>query len=127
MRLKRVPVAAAVLGRDAIIWIALIAWIISGAARAETASLRAIAANPVTVQGTATAVTKPTSRAGNPYITLRVQDSDGSSVKVFMFGHPEIKEGDRVEVTGVFEQVKRVRNYTFYNEIDATNIQVSPH
>jgi hypothetical protein len=111
----------------------LLLLLLAGSASAGNVSIRAITGNPaqydhqsVTVLGVATAVAKPTSRAGNPYTTFRVQDADGSSVKVFTFGHPTIKDGDRVEVTGVFEQVKRVRNYTFYNEIDATNVQASP-
>jgi len=80
----------------------------------------------ITIQGTATMVSERISRAGNPYTTSRVQDSTGS-ITIYTRGHPGIRNGDRVEVIGLFQQVKRVGQYTFYNEIEAQNIKrVSP-
>jgi DNA/RNA endonuclease YhcR with UshA esterase domain len=75
----------------------------------------------VTVRGTASAVKETVSRAGNPYATLQVQDKTGG-IKVFTFGHPGIKAGDCVEATGVYQQVKRVGQHIFYNEIEAQNV-----
>jgi hypothetical protein len=75
----------------------------------------------ITVRGTATAVKPTVSRRGNPYTTLRLQDS-GSAITVYMQGHPPATNGERVEVTGVFQTIKRVGSYTFYNEIEAQSI-----
>ena len=43
-------------------------------------------------------------------------------MKVFTFGTPAIKDGDRVEVRGVFQRVKHVGSYTFHDEIDASSV-----
>jgi len=65
---------------------------------------------------------KPTiSRRGNAYTTLQVQDT-GPGITVFTYGHLNIVNGDRVEVTGVFSQIKHVGSYTFYNEIEASSV-----
>ena len=95
----------------------------------EATSIQSIITNPaefdgktVTIQGTAAAVKETTSRAGNAYATLQIQDT-GGAIKVFTWGHPSTRNGDRVEVTGVFQQVKRVGRYTFYNEIEAQSIK----
>jgi len=79
----------------------------------------------ITVQGAAASVKETTSRAGNDYTTFQIQDAAGSAVRVFSWGHPDIIDGDRLEVTGVYQQVKRVGRYTFYNEIDAQSIKPS--
>jgi len=99
-------------------------------ARAGDVSVDSIVKNPVqydhqtvTVRGTASAVKLTTSRAGNSYTTFLVGDANGNSVKVFTFGHPPVANGESVEIVGIFEQVKHVRNYTFYNEIDAQTVR----
>jgi hypothetical protein len=76
----------------------------------------------VAIQGTATTVSERISRIGNPYMTSRVQDSTGS-IAIYARGHPGISNGDRVEVIGLFQRVKRVGRYTFYNEINVQNIK----
>ena len=75
----------------------------------------------VTASGTAQEVSSRTSRRGNPYTTFRLSDQ-GEAVKVFTFGTPAIKDGDRVEVRGVFQRVKQVGAYTFHDEIDASSV-----
>src|SRR6478736_4064270 len=75
----------------------------------------------VTISGTATAVNETISHSGNAYSTFEVQDAD-AAIKVFTWGHPGTKAGDLVQVTGVFQQVKRVRQYTFYNEVEAQSV-----
>jgi hypothetical protein len=75
----------------------------------------------VTIRGTVTEVNETVSHSGNAYSTFQVQDA-GGAIKVFTWGHPRIKSGDRVEVTGMFQQVKRVRQYTFYNQIEAQSV-----
>jgi hypothetical protein len=98
---------------------------------AET-TVASILANPtqfdaktVTVRGTAAAVKPTVSRRGNPYTTLKLQDG-GSGITVYIQGHPSTANGDHVEVTGVFQTIKRVGPYTFYNEIEAYSITPTP-
>src|SRR5712692_1902662 len=95
---------------------------------ASAATVAEIAKNPaafdqktVTVSGTAEQISSRTSRRGNPYTTFRLSDH-GEAVKVFTFGTPPIKDGQRVEVRGVFQRVKQVGRYTFHDEIDASSV-----
>ena len=79
---------------------------------------------PVFVTGTAGEISSRTSRRGNrstTFTTFTLSDQ-GKAVKVFTFGTPAIKDGDRVEVRGVFQRVKQVGVYTFHDEIDASSV-----
>src|SRR5437867_3234358 len=78
----------------------------SSARWASAATVAEIAKNPaafdqktVTASGTAEEISSRTSRRGNPYTTFRLSDQ-GEAVKVFTFGTPAIKDGQRVEVRG---------------------------
>ncbi len=76
----------------------------------------------VTVTGTADEISSRTWRLGNPYTTFRLSDQ-GEAAKVFTVGTPAIKEGQRVEVRGLFlRHVKHVGQYTFHDEIDAWSV-----
>lgn len=93
-------------------------------------SIKAILENPerydgqkVTIQGKVSAIKHRTSKRGNQYTTFDVTDASGGPIKVFTWGWPKISNGDRVEVTGIFQRVKRVGRYIFYNEIEATSIR----
>jgi hypothetical protein len=104
--------------------ILLISW---SADTAET-MVASILANPaqfdgqtVTVRGSAMSVKPTVSRRVNPYTTSQLQDG-GSIITVYTRGHPSNRNGDRVEVTGVFQKEKHVGQYTFHNEIDAHTI-----
>ena len=57
------------------------------------------------------------SHRGNDYETFSLCEK--SCVKVFAWGHPQIREGQRLEVKGTFQAVKRVGQYNFRNEIEA--------
>ncbi len=46
-------------------------------------------------------------------------------MKVFTFGTPAIKDGERVEVRGIFQRVKQVGAYTFHDEIDASSVSAA--
>lgn len=104
--------------------------LVSILAAAAEVSIKALVANPaqfdgqtVTLRGTATAVKATVSRKGNPYTTFQVQDASSAAVRVFAWGHPAVKEGGSVEVVGVFQQVKRVGRYSFYNEVEAQTVR----
>jgi hypothetical protein len=96
----------------------------------EKVSVAALLQNPkrcdgktVIVEGKIISYQEKFSRRGNPYTTFRLEDN-GFSVAVFAWGHIGLKDGLRVRVSGVFQRVKRVGRYTFYNEISAYKIQL---
>lgn len=100
-------------------------------AHAAETTVKAILENPsrydgqeVTVTGKASEVKATISRRGNPYTTFRLTDASGGAMTVYSRGHPDVKSGDAVHVTGTFQRVKRVGQDTFYNQIDAN--QISP-
>ena len=49
---------------------------------------------------TAVAVRETTSQRGNDYTTFKLQNG-GDSLSIFMWGHPPLGNGDRVQVEGV--------------------------
>jgi hypothetical protein len=94
----------------------------------EKVSVAALLQNPErydgkTVIGEITSYQEKFSRRGNPYTTFRLEDN-GFSVAVFARGHLGLKDGLRVQVSGVFQRVKQVGRYTFYNEISADKVQL---
>ncbi len=97
---------------------------------AEKFSLQEILSNPdkydgqeVSVQGKATKIHARTSKKGNDYMTFTLRDESGKGMNIFTFGHPPISDGQKVTVRGIFQKVKRVGKYTFYNEIEAKDIK----
>jgi hypothetical protein len=60
-----------------------------------------------------------TSRAGNDYVLFVLRDG-GKSVKVYGFGkpNPPIKNGMKVEITGIYRVEKKQGNQVFKNEVD---------
>jgi hypothetical protein len=98
----------------------------------QLVSITTLLANPdrydgqvVTVSGAVSAYRERVSRAGNPYTTFRLEEGR-SSVAVFAWGHQGLRDGLRVRVTGVFQKVRRVGRYVFYNEIEAQRIERLP-
>lgn len=96
----------------------------------EAATVLEISANPmlfdgrsVAVEGTADDVLETTSHAGNGYSTFQLRDGAGDAVTVFTWGHPNIRNGNQVQVIGVFQQVRHVGHYTFNDEIDAQSVR----
>lgn len=62
-----------------------------------------------------------TSRSGNKYFTFELVDGK-EHVAVYGKGElkPEPKDGDKVEVTGMYAKERKVGSSTFKNEIDVT-------
>ena len=78
---------------------------------------------PVTLQGTATAVKKNASSQGNNYTLFKLQDPGGcGAVNIFTWGHPKLSNGDDVRVEGVFETVHHQDRSIFYNQVEATKV-----
>ncbi len=116
--------------RRYVVWFGFSLLFVGVLASAAEVSVKALTENPaqfdgqtVTLRGTATALKATTSRTGNDYTTFQVKDSSRAAVRVFSRGHPTMKEGDPVEVVGVFQQVKRVGRSTFYNEVEAQTVR----
>jgi len=82
----------------------------------------------ISVEGYIEKIKQKTSHKGNQYTTFSISDREGNSLKVFLWGwegieKQEIEEGDKVEVEGIFQKVKYVGKYKFYNEIEARKIR----
>lgn len=92
------------------------------------ATARAILAAPerydgqvVTLGGAVTNLNQRVSQRGNAYYTFDLHDATGR-IRVFSFGQAPCSEGGRAVVNGTFETVKRVDQYTFYNEVTASRV-----
>ena len=60
---------------------------------------------------------------GNDYTTVSLVGSLGESINVFIWGHSKIKEGRKAKVLGIYQKVKKMGRYTFYNEIEAIEVK----
>ncbi len=77
----------------------------------------------VSVSGTVSADLKlKTSKAGKDYTTFSLLGDSGRRIKVFIWGRLKLQGGQKVRVTGIYHKVKKVGQYTFRNEIEATEI-----
>ena len=97
---------------------------------AEKVSVQEIIANPdrydgqeVSIQGKATKIKAKTSKKGNEYTTFTLRDESGKGMSIFTYGHLPIRDGQKVTVTGIYQKVKKVGKYTFYNEVEARDIK----
>lgn len=95
--------------------------------------IHSIAADPakfdhqhVTLNGDVADLKEITSHAGNEYTTFQLEDGTGSALTTFIWGHPVLQNGEHVRVDGVFETEHHAGRYTFYNEVEATNVTPSP-
>jgi hypothetical protein len=77
----------------------------------------------VSVSGTVSRLKLKTSKVGKDYTTFSLMSESGGSLTIFVWGQPKLKQGQKVKVTGTYRKVKRVGRYTFYNEIEATEIE----
>lgn len=61
----------------------------------------------IDVQGTAKKVKKTKSQSGNLYTTLEVTDGTAPiGLKVFMWGHADVQENDKIECIGWFRNLQ---------------------
>lgn len=62
-----------------------------------------------------------TSRRGNPYTVFTIE-AGGAKLSVYHQEHqaPAPKDGDTVEVTGVYEKERKVGSFTVKDQVDAT-------
>ncbi|MFN7172948.1 MAG: hypothetical protein ACK4P3_09235 [Fimbriimonadaceae bacterium] len=81
----------------------------------------------VTLSGTVAEFQQRTSRAGNDYVLFVLRDG-GKSVKVYGFGkpNPPIKNGMKVEITGIYRVEKKQGDQVFKNEVDISPEREKP-
>jgi hypothetical protein len=108
-------------------WVS-VAWVLTVPVQAFNATAGAILAAPerydkqaVTLNGALTNLNQQVSQRGNAYYTFDLQDATGR-IRVFSFGQAPCPEGGQAAVDGTFETVKRVGDYTFYNEVTASRV-----
>ncbi len=63
------------------------------------------------------------SQRGTPYTLFRLRDQ-AASIRVFTRDHPQIQEGDSVQVAGVYYKSRKVGRFTYHNEVEAEEIAV---
>lgn len=84
----------------------------------------------IQVEGKVESYEEKTSQRGNPYTVFKVTDS-GKTLSVWMTGHPKDpdkpKDGDKVQLTGIYRKEKKVGDVTFRNEIDVTPVKDKPY
>jgi len=108
----------------------LILFSLPNAQAGNNVSIQEILSNPdqydgqeVTVQGNASKVKVKVSKKGNEYTAFSLIDESGKGINVFIWGNPKIRDGQKVTVSGIFQKIKKVGKYTFYNEIEASSIK----
>jgi len=70
----------------------------------------------LTVSGTMRHVFAQTTRQGKDYTTFDL--CDGACIKVFVWGHPRLRENQRQTVSGRFEIMKHVEAQTLANVLE---------
>jgi hypothetical protein len=97
--------------------------------RAAEVSIQAILGEPdkfdqqtVTVRGRASNIHRG-QNARATFAVFALTDASGAKLRVFVLGHLEIPSDDEIEVTGVFQKVRRGERDIFHNELDATSIK----
>ena len=70
----------------------------------------------LTVSGTLRHVLAQTTRQGKDYTTFDL--CDDVCMKVFLWGHPRLREEQRQSVSGKFETIKHVEAYTLENVLE---------
>ncbi len=69
-------------------------------------------------------VKQKTSKAGNPYTSFRIKEEECKrSLGVYFRGTAPVRDDQTVCVTGVFNITKKVGEYTFENQIEATEVR----
>jgi hypothetical protein len=77
----------------------------------------------VSVSGKVSGFRQKTSKIGNPYTTFSLVGDSGAILNIYFQGHTQVDEGKSAKVTGIYRKEKRVGEYTFENEIEATDIK----
>lgn len=81
----------------------------------------------VVVSGKVAEYKARTSRAGNPYITFKLRGASATAniyLRGKLEGNAAPKDGDKVEVSGVYRKEKKVsENFTSKDEIDASPVE----
>lgn len=116
--------------RSAFVFVFLLSILPQVAITAEKVFVQEILSNPdkydgqeVTIEGKASKVKPKTSRGGNEYTSFTLIDNSGKGITIFTWGHPGIRDGQKLTIIGIYQKVKKVGRYTFYNEVEAKDIR----
>ena len=77
----------------------------------------------VSVEGSVSNLKFKTSKGGNNYTTFVLVGKSGGRINVFIEGRLKLKPGQKVRVTGLYRKVKKVPRHTYYNEIEASEVE----
>ena len=73
------------------------------------------------IAGTTSVLFTKVSHHGHPYFTVFVAEGE-EKVKVFAYGAPPFKEGEKIEACGVFTQEKHHSSRIFFDQFNAKTI-----
>lgn len=73
------------------------------------------------IAGTSSVLFTKVSHHGHPYFTVFLSEGD-AKVKVFAYGQPPFKEGEKIEACGVFTVEKHHSSRIFFDQFNAKNI-----
>ena len=95
-------------------------------AYAAEVSVCSLAADPkgydhqhMNLRGAVTDLKETRSQRGNDYTLFKLQAPGPCEVKVFVWGHPALHDGDHVCVDGTYTTEVHQGRYTFFDEIQA--------
>ncbi len=77
----------------------------------------------ITTEGYVKDYKEKISKKGNLYTVFKLTDGE-YYVKVFTFGKVNLKENEKLKVTGTFYKIKYVGKYKFYNEITMEKFEI---
>jgi len=82
----------------------------------------------VKVLGTVAKYEEKTSKKGNAYTVFELAGAKGKA-NVYLRGRPSVKiqNGSKVEICGVYQKKKVMRDFTIENEIDVTSKEDKPY
>jgi hypothetical protein len=80
----------------------------------------------LTLHGTVSELNETTSQRGNNYTTFQLQDPSECAIKIFVWEHPKLRNGDCVTAEGVFETEHHEGRYTFRNELQGREVTAIP-
>ncbi|HYA90275.1 MAG TPA: hypothetical protein VEK32_02120 [Thermodesulfobacteriota bacterium] len=77
----------------------------------------------VSVKGTVSNLKIKTANVKDDYTTFILVGESGGRINVFIWGNLKLKPGQKVQVTGVYREVRRTAQRNYYNEIEASEVK----
>ncbi len=77
----------------------------------------------VSVSGTVSNLKFKTANVKDDYTTFILVGESGGRINVFIWGSPKLQPGQKVQVTGRYQKVRRWAQRNYYNEIEASEVK----